>query len=84
MPAKKSTSPEAAQRKVWSNELKTTEANRRKVAKDYDKERDRLWKAFMAARKKLDAFDLKMETGKPRALAKFDDRIAVLKGRLGL
>jgi hypothetical protein len=83
MPAK-SKSPEAAQRKVWKAELKTTEANRRKIAKDFDRERDRLWKEFMAARKKLDAYDAKAEKTKPRALAKFDSRIAVLRGRLGL
>jgi hypothetical protein len=80
----KSKSPEAAQRKVWKAELKTTEANRRKVARDFDIERDRLWQVFIAARKKLDAYDAKTEKAKPRALAKFDSRIAVLRGRLGL
>lgn len=82
MPAK-SKSPEAAQRKVWSAEIKTLEGNRRKVKRDFDKERDRLWKAFMTARKKLDAYDAKAEKALPRALAKFDSRIAVLRGRLG-
>ena len=83
MPSK-SKSPEAAQRKVWKAELTTLERNRRKVERDFDKERHRLHQAAIAAKRKEEDFCRKAEKSQPRALAKFDSRIAVLKGRLGL
>lgn len=83
MPAK-SKSHEAAQRKEWRAELKQFEAARRKVDRDFDKEADRLHKAAIAAKRKEDAYCDKMKKARPRAMAKIDSRIAVLRGRLGL
>jgi hypothetical protein len=83
MPAK-SKSPEAAQHRVWKAELSTLERSRRKVDRDFDKEADRLHKAVIAAKRKEDAYCTKLKTARPRAMAKIDSRIAVLRGRLGL
>jgi hypothetical protein len=83
MPAK-SKSPEAAQRKVWKTELSTLEKSRRKVDRDFDREADRLHKATIAAKRKENAYCEKIKKARPRAMAKIDSRIAVLRGRLGL
>jgi hypothetical protein len=90
MPAK-SKSPEAAQRKVWKAELKSLEANRRKVAKDFVSARKEAQAAVIMARKSLNAANasaarlharhLKLE---PAALRNIDRRIAILNGRLGV
>ena len=84
MPAKKSSSPEVAQKRIWTQDLKTLETNRRKVGRDFDQARKPLYKAFLAARRKLDAFDKREEKLRPRAVANIDRRIAILKGRIGI
>jgi len=90
MPAK-STSPEAAQHKIWKAELKSLEANRRKVSKDADIERKKARLEVQAAMKalntakfraqRIEAKILKAETAGVKAI---DRRIAILRGRLGL
>ena len=83
MPAK-SKSPEAAQRKVWKAELSTLEKSRRKVDRDFDKEANRLHQIALVAKRKENAYCDRMKKARPRALAKIDSRIAVLRGRLGI
>jgi hypothetical protein len=87
MSAKKSELPashDAAQKRVWKADLKSLEASRRKVGRDFDAARKPLYKAFLAARRKLDAFDTREEKLRPRAVAKIDRRIGILKGRIGI
>lgn len=84
MPAKKSLSPEEAQKRVWKSDLKTLEKQRRKVARDFTAARKPLKKAFLQARRKLDAFDAREEKLRPRAVANIDRRIGILKGRIGI
>lgn len=87
MPAKKQETPpthDAAQKRVWKSDLKHLETMRRKVGRDFDAARKPLYKAFLAARRKLDAFDKREEKLRPRAVAKIDRRIGIVKGRLGI
>lgn len=87
MPAKKSEptpSHDAAQKRVWKSDLKQLESMRRKVGRDFDAARKPLYKAFLAARRKLDAYDKREEKLRPRAVAKIDRRIGIVKGRLGI
>ncbi len=83
MPAK-SKSPEAAQRKVWTQELSTLDKARRKVTRDHERARTVLEKAVNAAKAKLAAFDKRAAKAFPRATSNIDSRAAVLRGRLGL
>lgn len=87
MPAKKSESSpthDAAQKRVWKADLKTLESMRRKVGRDFAAARKPLEKAFLAARRKLVAFEKREEKLRPRAVAKIDRRIGIVKGRLGI
>ena len=87
MSAKKAPLPpthDAAQKRVWKSDLKTLESMRLKVDRDFDAARKPLYKAFLAARRKLDAFDTREEKQRPRAIAKIDRRIGITKGRLGI
>jgi hypothetical protein len=90
MPAK-SKSPEAAQRKVWKAELKTLEANRRKVAKDALNERKKAQLTVQEAMKALNTAKFAAERIHAKVLKKegdavknIDRRIAILRGRIGL
>lgn len=90
MPAK-STSPEAAQRKVWLAELKTLETNRRKVTKDADAARraarlevQAAMKALNTARFKSQRIDAKILKAESAGVKAIDRRMAILRGRLGL
>lgn len=90
MPAK-SKSPEAAQRKVWKAEIKTLEANRRKVEKDYRVEIKKSLTAIRLTKKAhtdsqeaLSRLVARQEKMQPRVYGPIDRRIALLKGRLGL
>lgn len=83
MPAK-SNSPEAAQRKVWKEELKTQQAAWRKICKDFRDEQKRLIAASEAAHREVLKFQKRAEKQMPRALGKIESRVAVLRGRLGL
>ena len=87
MSAKSSELPashDAAQKKVWKADLKQLESMRRKVGRDFDAARKPLYKAFLSARRKLDAYDKREEKVRPRAVAKIDRRIGIVKGRLGI
>ncbi len=83
MPAK-STSHEAAMRKVWKAEIKTLDSSRHKVTRDFNAARGKLVKAAQAAAKKLTAFDKRAAKQQPRALANIDRRVGILNGKLGL
>lgn len=83
MPAK-STSPEAAQRKLWAAEIKTHEKAARKVTADFRNEQKRLIATSLAAHKAVEKFMARAEKQMPKQLAAIDSRIAILKGRLGV
>ena len=83
MPAKPKTIATAERRQIRA-EIKTLESNRRKVCKDFDAESKALRVAAEAAVKKLTSFNARRAKQEPRAVAKFDRSIAILKGRLGV
>lgn len=90
MPAK-STSPEAAQQKVWKAELKTLEAQRRSATKGFDQELKAAQRESAAASKAARVAEAKMARlverqakARPAAYRTIDRRIAILRGRLGL
>lgn len=87
----KSTSPEAAQKKVWKAELKQLESARRKVSRDITAEFNRsekdlktLEKSLLSARKKHKATAIRLERQERRQLADIERRIGFLKGRIGI
>ncbi len=87
----KTTSPEAAQMKVWKAELRTHEKAASKVAKDFHAEGRRLHREVTKARKCLHAAStkaLKFQGARPakegRAMRSIQVRIATLRGRLGI
>lgn len=84
-----SKSHEDAQRRIWREEIKTLEAGRRKVNKDFDtearavsKEVTSAQKALTAAQKKAVRFQNRMEKVKTRTLSEIETRIAILRGRI--
>jgi hypothetical protein len=83
MPAK-TTSPEAAQRKIWKAEIKTHQKAASKVKADFRNEQKRLIATCEAANKALDKFMARAEKQMPKQLSSIDSRIAILKGRLGV
>ena len=83
MPAK-STSHEAAQRKVWQTELKLLDKNQRAVERDFKQARAPLAKAASIAAKKLAAFDARTARQLPRTVKAIERRRGILKGKLGL
>lgn len=82
MPAK-TTSPDAAQKKVWKAEIRSLEQNRKKIRRDFREEQKRLFKACDAADRALRAFDKRVEKQLPKAEADIDRRVGILKGRIG-
>lgn len=80
----KSTSHEAAQRKVWKTELKLLQKNHRAIERDFKVARAPLAKEAASAIKKLQAFDARMERQLPRALKAIERRSGILRGKLGL
>jgi fructose-1,6-bisphosphatase/inositol monophosphatase family enzyme len=83
MPAK-TTSPEAAQRKLWKAEIRTHEQAARKIKSDFRAEQKRLHKQYITAKTALEKFDRRAEKQMPKQLSSIDSRIAILKGRLGI
>lgn len=83
MPAK-STSHEAAQRKVWQTELKLLDKNHRAVVRDFKEARKPLAVAAAAAAKKLAAFDARSNRQLPRTLKAIERRRGILTGKLGI
>lgn len=83
MPAK-SLSPEAAQRKLWTAEIKTHNKAARQVKADFRNEQKRLIAACQVADKALNKFMARVERQLPKQLDSIESRIAILKGRLGI
>ncbi len=83
MPAKPK-SIATAERKQIRAEIKTLEANRRKVEKDFDHEASRLLVALTKAKDAQRKFLARSAKQIPRVTASIDRRIGLLKGRLGL
>ncbi len=89
MPARKSASPEAAQKKVWSAEIKQQEAAAKKLNKDFDTEQRALRKCIANAEKVLGKanrnytrFVARRSKVLPASLREIETRIAVLRGRI--
>jgi hypothetical protein len=82
--SKKSTSPEAAQRKIWAAEIRTHQKAASKVKADFRNEQKRLIATSLAAHKAVEKFTARAEKQLPKLLGSIDSRIAILKGRLGL
>lgn len=83
MPAK-TTSPEAAQKKVWKAEIRDHEKARRKIRADFRNEQKRLIAASEKAHKAVLRFMARAEKQLPKAEAEIDRRVGILKGRIGL
>lgn len=75
---------ESAQHRVWKKDLKALEAMRRNAEREFAAARKPLEAAYLAALKKLTAFDKRAPGIHSRALTNIDRRIAIVKGRLGL
>jgi hypothetical protein len=89
MPARKSASPEAAQKKVWRAEIKQQEAAALKLNRDFDGEQKALRKGIEAAEKSLGKanakytrFIARRSKVLPKTLREIETRIAVLRGRI--
>lgn len=78
----KSSSPEAAQKKLWKLEARDLEATRRRVLKDFDREQRRLRSEAEVANKKLTKFIAHRSKTEPKALAEIDRRLGILNGRI--
>lgn len=83
MPAR-STSPEAAQKKLWKAEIKDLGRTRRRIVRDSDSEQNRLRRESAAANKALSTYIARRSKNEPRAVGDIDRRIGILKGRLGI
>jgi hypothetical protein len=90
MPAK-STSPEAAQRKVWKAEIRSIQNAGIKIIRDFNAEERRLErevdkadKARNAAFSKLNKFKAGRNKKEARELSQIQRRIAILEGRIGI
>jgi hypothetical protein len=82
--SKKSTSHEAAQRKVWQSELHLLAKNEKAVVRDFKQARAPLEKAAKLAAKKLAAFEARSNRQLPRTLKAIERRRGILNGKLGL
>lgn len=80
----KSSSPEAAQKKLWNAEIRDHEKARRKIRSDLRNEQKRLIKSAEAAHKAVMKFQDRTEKQLPKLEANLDKRIAILKGRIGI
>jgi len=80
----KTTSPEAAQRKVWKAELKSMTRARKKVLTDSQKAAVQNHKEWVAAQKKYKKSLDRITREVPKALQSIDRRIAILEGRIGI
>lgn len=83
MPAKP-LSPEAAQKRVWTAELKTMLKNRRKVVSDIARARKAADKELLAAERKHTTIWKRLLKVEPIQIKSIDRRIGILNGRLGL
>jgi hypothetical protein len=85
----KSKTHDAAQKKLWGQELKTLEASLRKVGKDFQAEQKQRVAAVAKAEKTLAAEQLKYtrfiarrEKVLPKSIKSIETRIAIVRGRL--
>ena len=83
MPAK-SLSPEAAQKRVWKQEMKTLGRNYRKILSDALKSRKAAARDVRTAQRKYAAIVKRIDTQVPRATAAIERRVAILEGRIGV
>jgi hypothetical protein len=79
MPAKKSTSPEEAQRKLWILEYKDFTKARRKIARDTARETKALRAEIRQKERRLAA----VLRSSLRHTATIDRRLGILNGRIG-
>jgi hypothetical protein len=84
MSAKKVTSPEAEQKKLWKLEIRDHEKARSKIRRDCRNEQKRLIKISETAHRDVMQFQSRVEKKLPKLERNIDRRIAFLKGRLGL
>jgi signal transduction protein with GAF and PtsI domain len=82
-PAAEAAGVTASERKVLESERRHLQKVRGKIAKDFDKEHDRLAKAVVAAQRTLSKFDKRRKATEPQELARVDRRLAIIAGRLG-
>lgn len=83
MPAK-STSPQAAQIKVWKAEIRTHEKAARQIKSQFRNEQKKLIAKSVAAHKAVEKFQQRAEKQMPKLLGDIESRIAILKGRIGI
>lgn len=83
MPSK-STSPEAAQKKLWKAEIRSHQTAARKVKADFRNEQKRLMANVFVADNALNKFMDRAEKQLPKQLSAIESRIAILNGRLGI
>ena len=81
---RKTTTPDAAQRKAWKAELRSLETQRRKIRADFRNEQKRLIKEAEKAHKAVQKFMARVEKQLPAREAEIDRRAGILRGRLGL
>ena len=81
---KKSSSPEAAQKRVWKAEMKTLGRNYRKILSDALKAQKIAAQEVRAAQRKYAAVMKRIDTQVPRATAAIERRVAILEGRIGV
>lgn len=82
MPAKKSPSPDAAQKKLYKAEIKTLEKSKRAKFREFEAERIRLKKAITDAEKAHDRFCNSKQKRVWSPVDAIDRRIGILRGRL--
>lgn len=80
---RKSTSPEAAQKRVWKAERKTLGRAYCKVLNDANKAQKAAAKKLMAAKREYDATINRIDREVPKATKSIERRIAILDGRIG-
>jgi hypothetical protein len=85
----KSKTHDAAQKKLWKQEIKTLEASLRKVGKDFEAERkqrlaaiDKAEKTLSAEQAKYARFVARREKVLPKSTKSIETRIAIIRGRL--
>jgi hypothetical protein len=83
MPAK-STSPEAAQKRVWKAEIKDLNKAATQIRAEFRAEQKQLIAASEKAHKAVLKFQVRAEKKMPKLLADIERRIGILKGRIGI
>jgi len=79
---RKSTSPEAAQKRVWKSEMHTLGRNYRKILNDSLRARNAAARELRTAQRKYVAITKRIDAQVPRATAAIERRVAILEGRI--